>query len=120
MRRGVKEALRDAGFTGSIGVAFVGADEMAMLNRKFTGRGGVTDVLSFPMNEGDFLGDVVVCPARAKEEACSRSCDPMDEILLYAVHGTLHLLGYDDDGSAADEMYAKEQSILKTFGVEVD
>ena len=95
-------------------------DEMKRLNRSYTGRDGLTDVLAFAQDEKDLLGDVVICPAKAMAESEVRSSSPMDELLLYAVHGTLHLLGYDDQGDEAEEMYAKEDDILKRLGVEVD
>ncbi|MFC1671623.1 rRNA maturation RNase YbeY [Planctomycetota bacterium] len=118
--RVVKKVLEDAGCTKSVSVALVDADEMKKLNRSYKGRDDLTDVLAFPMGKGKLLGDVVVCPAKAKMEADARSCEPMSELLLYAVHGTLHLLGYDDQGEEAEEMYAKEDEILGAFGVEVD
>jgi probable rRNA maturation factor len=118
--RAVKETLEDAGCGKSVSLALVGAPEMRELNRSYTGRDELTDVLAFPMGEKELLGDVVVCPAKAVMESDARSCDPMHELLLYAVHGTLHLLGYDDHGEKADEMCAKEDEILGKFGVEVD
>jgi probable rRNA maturation factor len=120
LRKAVEETLKDAGCGKSVSIALVDADEMKRLNRSYTGRDGLTDVLAFPMGEEELLGDVVICPARAMAESETRSCSPMDELLLYAVHGTLHLLGYDDQGDEADEMYAKEDDILKRLGVEVD
>ncbi len=120
LRKAVKETLNDAGCAKSVSVALVDAEEMKKLNRSYTGRDGLTDVLAFPMEEEKLLGDVVVCPAKAMAESEVRSCSPMDEVLLYAVHGTLHLLGFDDHGDEAEEMCAKEDDILKRFGVEVD
>ena len=115
----VGETLRNAGCTQSISVALVTAAEITELNRIYRKRDAVTDVLAFPMDD-DLLGDVVICPARAEEETAARSHGVMDEVLLYAVHGTLHLLGYDDDEENAEEMYAKENEILKRFGVRSD
>jgi len=120
LRKAVEETLKDAGCEKTVSLALVGADEMKRLNRSYTGRDGLTDVLAFAQDEEDLLGDVVICPARALEESAARSNGPMDELVLYAVHGTLHLLGYDDHGEEADEMYAKEDDILKRLGVEVD
>ncbi len=115
----VVETLKDAACTQSISIALVTAAEITELNRTYKKRDAVTDVLAFPMDD-DLLGDVVICPAKAAEEADARSRDVMDEILLYSVHGTLHLLGYDDAEGKAEEMYAKENEILGRFGVEVD
>ena len=120
VRQVVRKALEDAGCTRSLSLALIDADEMKKLNRSYKGRDDVTDVLAFPMGTGKLLGDVVVCPAKAVIEARERSYDPMHELLLYALHGTLHLLGYNDQGDEAEEMYAKEDEILREFGVEVD
>ncbi len=118
LRQIMKEALDDAGCAGSVSVALVTEEEMQRLNKTYTGREEPTDVLAFPMGN-ELLGDVAICPAKAVEQASARSCDPMDEILLYAVHGTLHLLGYDDGSDTAGEMYAKEDEILGRFGIGV-
>ena len=115
----VAETLKDSACTQSVSVALVTAAEITELNRTYKKRDAVTDVLAFPMGD-DLLGDVVICPARATEEAAARTHGVMDEILLYAVHGTLHLLGYDDTEEKAEKMYAKEDEILKRFGVKVD
>lgn len=115
----VKETLKDAACAQSISIALVTPEEITALNRTYKKRDAVTDVLAFPMDD-DLLGDVVICPAKAAEEAAARSRDVMDEILLYCVHGTLHLLGYDDTDEKAAEMYAKEDEILRRFGVRSD
>ncbi len=115
----VEETLKDAACTQSISIALITAVEMTELNRTYKKRDAVTDVLAFPMDD-DLLGDVVICPAKAAEEAAARSRDVMDEILLYSVHGTLHLLGYDDTEEKAEEMYAKEDEMLRRFGVGSD
>ena len=113
----IAKTLKDSACTQSVSVALVSAEEMTTLNQTYKKRDGVTDVLAFPMGD-EMLGDVVICPAKAAEEAAERSLDVMDEILLYAVHGTLHLLGYDDSEEKAEEMYAKEDEILEVYGKE--
>ena len=61
---------------------------MRRLNRRATGRRGVTDVISYslPQPDGSLLGDVYICPD---------SADSHEELIRLAVHGTLHVLGYD-------------------------
>ena len=76
---------------------------MRRLNRRTTGRRGLTDVIAFalPQPDGTLLGDVYVCPAAASHWVNGRSGGKrehrgMDEELLrLVVHGTLHVLGYD-------------------------
>ncbi len=80
-----------------------------------------TDVLAFPMRgceglpkETNILGDVVISLQTAKNQAKKRNKDLNSEILLYLVHGILHLLGYND--STAKErlrMRRKQKEILR-------
>jgi probable rRNA maturation factor len=62
--------------------------DMRRLNRRATGRRGVTDVIAYslPQPDGSLLGDVYICPDVAGSD---------DELVRLAVHGTLHVLGYD-------------------------
>ncbi len=93
------------------------------LNRRFTGREGVTDVLAFGLDEAPpsgarrTIGDVVVNGEQECGEADARGVSPRDELALYVVHGLLHLAGYDD-GNAADreKMYAREAEVLSAAG----
>jgi probable rRNA maturation factor len=68
------------------------------LNRRSLGHDWTTDVLSFPMGdeEGCLRGEVVLSADTARQEAARRNVDPYHELMLYAVHGVLHLLGHDD------------------------
>jgi probable rRNA maturation factor len=86
---------------GEVGLALVGAEEMAELNGRHRGRDSATDVLSFPVDMLEELpaqvprqlGDLVICPDVAEREGT-----PIATLL---VHGALHLVGYDheaDDG----------------------
>jgi probable rRNA maturation factor len=86
---------------GEVGLALVGAEEMAELNGRHRGRPAATDVLSFPVDMLEELpaqlprqlGDLVICPDVAEREGT-----PIATLL---VHGALHLVGYDhesDDG----------------------
>ena len=89
-------------------VRLVDADTMAVLNQKWMGQDGPTDVLSFPMDEltpgsaeadddqdSGYLGDIAVCPQVAVQQAPAAGHSTSDELELLIVHGILHLLGYD-------------------------
>ena len=93
------EALDD---NSELSVLFVTADHIRRLNKRFAGNDYTTDVLAFPMmdeeDETFLLGDVVVCPSVAEENAHKLGHGIGREIDALLVHGTLHLLGYDHQG----------------------
>ena len=87
-------------------VRLVDADTMAVLNEKWMGHQGPTDVLSFPMDElrppaddeeppDGLLGDIVLCPEVTSRQAAEHGRTPEAEAEYLLVHGLLHLLGYD-------------------------
>lgn len=65
------------------------------LNKKFRKINRVTDVLSFPFNDADFLGEIYISLQRAKVQAAHFGFLYDDEIERLLVHGLFHLLGYD-------------------------
>ena len=124
----VAGVLTDEGLTaGELGVRFVGARRMRGLNRDHLGHDEVTDVLSFPLDDGDgadaagsgddalavprLLGDVVVCPTRAAAQARGAGIPLAREIATLLVHGTLHVLGYDHETDGG-EMSARQDELL--------
>jgi probable rRNA maturation factor len=95
---------------------------MAALHEQFMGIGGATDVLTFPMDADAAgrvtSGEVYVCVPHAQREARSRGVEPRDEVLLYALHGMLHLLGYDDKTARGfAQMHRTEDNILSSIGI---
>ncbi|HKE88723.1 MAG TPA: rRNA maturation RNase YbeY, partial [Gemmatimonadales bacterium] len=79
-------------------LSLLGAAAMRRLNRRATGRRGLTDVIAFtlPQPDGAILGDVYICPAAARAFVGGRAIDRLqEELVRLAVHGTLHVLGYD-------------------------
>jgi probable rRNA maturation factor len=117
--------VRDAGRHGELTLTFVDRAEIAALNEQHLGVGGPTDVLSFPLDVADergtgndgavplLLGDVVVCPAVAREQAPTHAGMLDDELALLVVHGVLHVLGHDHaDAGEASVMRAKERELL--------
>jgi len=86
---------------GEVSVAFVGERRMRALNRAYRGKDVPTDVLSFPSGERAFLGDIVIAAGVARRQARAAGHSFGTEARVLALHGLLHLLGYDhevDDG----------------------
>jgi probable rRNA maturation factor len=103
-----------------LSVAIVNDERIRDLNRQFAGHDRPTDVLSFPLS-GDsadgLTGEIVVNAERACEVASQRGGDAVAELLLYAIHGCLHLLDYDDQTPAAARiMHAREDELLSGMG----
>ena len=85
-------------------MALVSDARMKALNRQFRGKDKITDVLSFPSDARGFLGDIVIASGVAKKQAKAAGHGPNVEIRVLALHGLLHLLGFDheaDDGKMA-------------------
>ncbi len=107
VRRLVEKLLKRTGMpAGEIGVTFVAEAEMSQLNREHMGRGGSTDVLSFPIDAGGaprrpgaplLLGDIVICPQVAAAQAEAAGTSLAEELCLLVIHGTLHLAGFDHE-----------------------
>ena len=115
-------ASEDVDDTGELSVLFVTADHMKRLNSHFAGENYATDVLAFPMMEDDddegpsILGDVVVCPSVAQDNAAKIGHSLEDELAVLVVHGTLHLLGYDHQGAEDKaEMEKRQAELLRSF-----
>lgn len=68
---------------------------ISRLNQEYRSKMGPTDVLSFPMEEKNLLGDVVISLDAARRQARSKKWSLADEVLFLSIHGILHLLGYD-------------------------
>ena len=103
-----------------ISVALVGDEEIAALNADYLQHDGPTDVISFPLYaDGDPpLGDVYVGVDQALRNADEYGVSPAEEVLRLAVHGTLHVLGWDHpEGAdrAASEMFARQEALLRGF-----
>jgi probable rRNA maturation factor len=105
-----------------LSVALVGDRRMARLHERFMGLPGPTDVLTFPLEQDGrgrvTAGDVVVCVPEARRQAKAHGVSVERELLLYALHGMLHLCGYDDRTDAAfAAMHRTEDRILSQLGV---
>lgn len=90
----------------AIEIVLVDRATMAQVHADFLDDNTETDVITFP------YGEILVCPAVAKEQAARHGLGTDHEILLYALHGMLHLVGYDDTTPAKARVMAQEQDKL--------
>jgi probable rRNA maturation factor len=91
-------------------ITFVLVDRAAMarVHGDFLGDPTETDVITFP------YGEILVCPAVAQEQSKAHGQTTDDEVLLYCLHGLLHLTGYDDTTpKLAREMATAQEKLLK-------
>ena len=105
-----------------ISLTFVDAQEMEELHIKWMQEGGPTDVLSFPMDMpekiGDVvtLGDIVISPAVAAKQALEAGHSTEDEIYILAIHGLLHIIGYDHaDPDEEKVKFSLQEKIIKEW-----
>jgi probable rRNA maturation factor len=117
----LRTVLSTAGATrGEISLTIVDNARIHELNRQHLAHDYPTDVLSFLLDRDDdrLDGEIIVSADYAAEEAKRYGWPMEDELLLYVVHGALHLVGYDDTiPDAAAEMRRQERAILGMFGL---
>jgi probable rRNA maturation factor len=115
-----------------LSVLLVELDVMAELHQRWMDLPGPTDVMSFPMDELDatrrpdslddpdsILGDIVLCPEFAKDQARRAGHSLANELHLLTVHGVLHLLGYDHaEPDQEREMFALQNQLLERWRTE--
>lgn len=102
-----------------LSLRLVDDQEMADAHVRFSGVEGTTDVLCFHSDDEGLLEmDILACVDEAGRQAMNHGHALRNEILLYAVHGTLHACGFDDaEPDDFKSMHAEEDRILKTIGV---
>lgn len=132
----VEAALTQAGFAGGEMSLVIADDELLQqLNHAYRGVNAPTDVLSFPSQGEDddragpsvqspeaetYLGDVVISYPMAERQANSAGHSIEDELCLLAVHGALHLLGYDHATPEEEAiMWAEQEAALAVLGITI-
>jgi probable rRNA maturation factor len=110
-----------------LSIILVDTEAMERLHIEWMDEPGPTDVLSFPMDElrpgtaarpspAGVLGDIVICPQVAAEQAKKAGHPVSEEMLLLATHGILHLLGYDHaEPEEKEEMFSLQRQLLASF-----
>lgn len=107
-------------------ILFVDPEPIAELHERWMSLEGPTDVMSFPMDElrpsdgkttmEGVLGDLVICPWVAAQQAAAAGHSTMQEMMLLTIHGILHLLGYDHVTPEQErQMFGLQRQLLLTF-----
>jgi len=99
-------------------ITLVDNEHIRQLNREFRNLDKPTDVLSFPLDEEDSLGDIIISIPRAKEQATQYGHSFERELGFLTIHGFLHLLGYDHHTEEEEKvMFGRQEQILSEFGL---
>lgn len=121
----VRGTLEYLGMEGDVALLVTDDAGICAVNRDFRGVDRPTDVLSFPAREGEgvpadgaFLGDIAISLERARAQAGEYGHSLTRELSFLAVHGTLHLLGYDHmEEPARAQMFQLQDKILDKMGI---
>ncbi|WP_016910868.1 rRNA maturation RNase YbeY [Mammaliicoccus vitulinus] len=111
-----------------LSISFVDEEEIQAINRDYRNKDKVTDVISFSLEEDEpeiegldiprVLGDIIICLGVAQEQAQSYNHSLSRELGFLALHGFLHLLGYDHMTDEDEkEMFSRQDEILNEFGL---
>ena len=119
LRQAVGNVLADRDIiNGEISLAVIQDEQMRVLNARYLNHDWPTDVLSFvhEADEQHLEGEIIVSADTAKRESHRYGWEPADELLLYVIHGALHLIGYDDHNpDDLADMRAAERRHLAHF-----
>lgn len=119
LRDAVRRVLEGEGLTqGTISLAIVDDPTIHDVNRRFLNHDYATDVISFAFErtEDGVDGEIVASVDTAIRTAAEMGGDADEELLLYLIHGALHLVGYDDHSDADRErMRERERHYLTSL-----
>ena len=123
IRRVAKRILTELGLLeAELSLLFVNDLQIQTLNRRYLHRDKPTNILAFPMRKGEFstlhphlLGDLVISVETAKRQSNRFGLDEMGMIILLMIHGVLHLMGYDHEGTqkGGREMVLKQKELFQ-------
>jgi probable rRNA maturation factor len=120
--RAARAALEDRGIAeAELSLALVDDQAMAAMSRQWKGRDEPTDVLAFALHDAGEppLGDVYIGWEQALRQALEEGEAPLRELARLAIHGTLHVLGWDhpEAGRERSEMWTHQERILEGLGI---
>jgi len=123
VRRATQRILTELGLLDAeLSVVLVDDARIRDLNRQYLNRDKPTNILAFPMREGEFstlhpnlLGDLVISVETARRQSDRFGLDDMEMVILLMVHGVLHLIGYEHEGTkkGAREMSLKQKELFR-------
>lgn len=123
VRRATQRILTELGLLDAeLSLLLVDDARIQDLNRRYLNRDKPTNVLAFPMREGEFstlhpqlLGDLVISVETAKRQSNRFGLDEMEMVILLMIHGVLHLIGYEHEGTkkGAREMTLKQKELFR-------
>jgi len=107
-----KAAFRKLDFNAQLSIVFVGTRRMRAINKKYLKHDYVTDVLTFDL--GDSQAEIIICPQVAFTNAKEHQTSTENEMILYVIHGILHLAGFNDHKPyAIIQMRSMENELLR-------
>jgi probable rRNA maturation factor len=116
LQKDILAACRLLKLSGTISFLFCDNKQIRSLNKKYFKKASNTDVISFPLEDEyskNYLGEIVVSVEQAVNMASNYGNSWQKELMLYVIHGILHLIGYTDTRvKERDKMKKKENKIL--------
>jgi probable rRNA maturation factor len=109
-------SVAPASIRGDVAIALATNARVRALNDRYRRTSSPTDVLSFPSGDRTFLGDIVIATGVARRQARERGHDYRTELRVLALHGLLHLLGYDHEARGDGGLMARVEARLRRKG----
>jgi probable rRNA maturation factor len=120
LKRAAGEVFLFVGFDFDVNLSFVTDQEMKELNHEFRDKEELTSVLSFNHEEGTPHGDIAISETVVASESNNLNYPEQELIILYLVHGMLHLAGLDHTkDEERDKMEKTEEEILAKLGIDI-
>ena len=116
VEQAVRRLLKSEGVEkAEINIIYVNDLEIKKINKKFLKHNNITDVISFRLDEDVLLGEIYIGTGRAMKQSKEYGVSLTKELMRLAVHGTLHLIGYDDDNEKNRfEMFNLENKYIES------
>ena len=117
-KNSIRKAIAKKDPNNTMSIIFIDNEEIRRINNEFRHIDKKTDVLSFPDGEDNYLGDVFISLEQAFEQANNYNHSNIREVTFLAVHGYLHLKGYDHLTKEDEEiMFSLQNKILEEANI---